>query len=390
MSSFHGPRLLTLAGLACLTSVSAFAQPEAGTPYLGLSAGQAKSSFDEARIAGSLLAPGVSTSTLSEDTRGKAFKVFGGYQVNRNLALEAGYFDLGRFGFTATTVPPGSLDGRLKVSGFNLDLVGTLPLTDSLSALGRVGAQRAKTKSDFSASGAALPTSAPRSETSTNAKFGVGLQYAFSPSMLMRGEVERYRVPDTAGNRANVNVASLSLVFPFGRAQASRPVATYVAPPVPIVMAPEPAPPPAPPVVVVMAAPPAVVAPPAPRRVSFSAESLFGFDKSALRPEGMTALDTFSKELAGSQYDTITVEGHTDRIGSPAYNQTLSMQRADVVKGYLVTAGHIDATKVSAQGKGEMVPVTKPEDCKGNAATAKLIACLQPDRRVDIEVVGTR
>jgi OOP family OmpA-OmpF porin len=104
----------------------------------------------------------------------------------------------------------------------------------------------------------------------------------------------------------------------------------------------------------------------------------------------MAALDTFSKDLTGSQYDTISVEGHTDRIGTPAYNQNLSMQRADMVKGYLVSALRIDPAKISAQGKGETEPVTKPEDCKGDAANAKLIACLQPDRRVDIEVVGTR
>ncbi len=66
------------------------------------------------------------------------------------------------------------------------------------------------------------------------------------------------------------------------------------------------------------------------------------------------------------------------------------MQRADVVKGYLVSNGRLDAAKVSSQGKGESTPITKPGDCKGNTANAKLIACLQPDRRVDIEVVGTR
>ena len=153
-----------------------------------------------------------------------------------------------------------------------------------------------------------------------------------------------------------------------------------------MVVAAAPAPPP---VIVVMPAP---VAPPPPvrTRVSLSAESLFGFDNSALRPEGRAALDTFVKDLAGSQYDTINVEGHTDRLGASAYNQTLSMQRADMVKGYLVASSRIEGAKVSAQGKGEMEPVTKAEDCKGNAPTPKLIACLQPDRRVDIEVVGTR
>lgn len=130
--------------------------------------------------------------------------------------------------------------------------------------------------------------------------------------------------------------------------------------------------------------------PPSRRRVSFQAESLFGFDKSALRPEGRAALDTFASELASTQFDTVMVEGHTDRLGSSAYNQRLSTQRANAVKSYLVASGKVDAGKVMAVGKGESMPQTQAGDCKGKAANAKLIACLQPDRRVEIEVVGTR
>jgi OmpA-OmpF porin, OOP family len=59
------------------------------------------------------------------------------------------------------------------------------------------------------------------------------------------------------------------------------------------------------------------------------------------------------------------------------------------VKAYLVSAGHVDAAKISTVGKSESVPVTKPEDCKGSKPSPKLIACLQPDRRVEIEVAGT-
>ncbi|MDP2985322.1 MAG: flagellar motor protein MotB, partial [Hydrogenophaga sp.] len=64
--------------------------------------------------------------------------------------------------------------------------------------------------------------------------------------------------------------------------------------------------------------------------------------------------------------------------------------RAMAVKNYLVTNGRLDSSKISAVGKGESMPVTKPEDCKGNTRTAALVACLQPDRRVDVEVTGTR
>jgi OOP family OmpA-OmpF porin len=132
------------------------------------------------------------------------------------------------------------------------------------------------------------------------------------------------------------------------------------------------------------------MAPPVKHRVSFSAESLYGFDHSNLRPEGKAALDTFARDLQGTDYASVLVEGHTDRLGTTAYNQTLSEQRAEVVKAYLVSDGKLDPAKVSAVGKGETMPHTKPEDCKGKAQTPKLITCLQADRRVEIEVTGTR
>ena len=127
-----------------------------------------------------------------------------------------------------------------------------------------------------------------------------------------------------------------------------------------------------------------------PQRVSMSAESLFGFDASAVKPEGRAELDKFARDLSTANYQTVVVEGHTDRLGSDAYNQTLSEERAMAVKNYLVTNGRLDSSKISAVGKGETQPVTKPGDCKGNSRTAALVACLQPDRRVDVEVTGTR
>jgi len=208
----------------------------------------------------------------------------------------------------------------------------------------------------------------------------VGLQYEVNPSLFVRTEIERYRVSDGVGERGRVNALTVSLVVPFGRASQSAPrvaeAPAYVPP------APEP--------VVQAAAPVAVVpVPPAPaRRVSFTAESLFTFDKAVVKPEGKAALDQFATEAKGTQFDTITVQGHTDRLGSEAYNQKLSEERANAVKSYLVDVGQVDAAKVTATGKGESEPATKPEDCSPKLKRAALITCLQPDRRVDIDVVG--
>lgn len=131
-------------------------------------------------------------------------------------------------------------------------------------------------------------------------------------------------------------------------------------------------------------APPRMV----PQSVSFSADALFAFDKSALKPEGRAALDDFSRQLGGAQYEAVFVTGHTDRFGSNEYNQKLSERRANTVRDYLVSKG-IPANRVNADGKGETQPVTQPGDCRG-AKSAKVIACLQPDRRVHVEVTGTK
>lgn len=126
----------------------------------------------------------------------------------------------------------------------------------------------------------------------------------------------------------------------------------------------------------------------APQNISFSADALFNFDQSVLRPEGQALLDDFARKLSGAQYDAILVVGHTDRLGSDAYNQKLSEGRANAVKEYLVSKA-IPANRITATGKGKTQPVTGINDCKG-VQSAKVIACLQPDRRVHVEVTGSK
>jgi OmpA-OmpF porin, OOP family len=391
----HYPlRVLGIAGLGSLIAATALAQ-ETGYPYGGLSIGRSRAQIDEPRITANLVSGGLTTTGMTRDDSSTSYKLFGGYQFNRYFALEGGYFHLGRFGFTSTTVPAGTLDGRIKLQGLNLDLVGTLPFSERWSAIGRVGGQYARARDTFSGSGAVQVFAPTPSKSELNYKLGLGLQYEINRSFLVRAEGERYRINDAVGNHGDINVFSVSLVFPFGREPAATPRA--MAAPVDVALAPAPAPAPAPaaaPTAAIADAPttppPAPVEAPARRKVSFSADSLFTFDESVIRPAGKASLDRFTKDLAGAQFDVVTVEGHSDRLGSQAYNQRLSVRRADAVKAYLVDSGQIDGAKVSANGRGKSAPVTKPNACTGNKATAKLVACLQPDRRVDVEVAGTR
>ena len=166
---------------------------------------------------------------------------------------------------------------------------------------------------------------------------------------------------------------------------APPPVAKVERPMPPVVAAaPAPAPtPPPPPIALVQPAAEVVR-----QRVTFDADALFDFDKSSLRPAGQLALDGFVGKLRDIEPQTITTVGHADRLGSSAYNQRLSEQRVAAVKTYLVGKG-VDPQRIRTEGRGESQPITKSGECVG-AQSASVIACLQPDRRVEIEVVGSR
>lgn len=389
--------MLALSSLGALMAGSAGAQgiahPEG--PYIGLSAGQSRARLDAQALAQRQLAglqplPGISG--VSSDGRDQAYRLFLGYQFNRQLGLELGAFDLGKFSTRATLDPSGQLDGRLRVQGASLDLVGSVPLGDRLDLLLRGGAQYARTRSQVEGMGSAASAGGSGSERKLGYKVGAGLQMAFSPSFLMRLEAEQYRVPSPLDSKMRVRVYSVSAVFPFGAVASSpRAAAPQVVNYRPIAEAPAPMEVAPAPVLIAQAPPPAPIAVESPpRRVSFSAESLFAFDRSALQPAGEAALDELARELAGTRFSVMVVEGHTDRLGSEAYNQGLSVQRAEVVKAYLVNSGGFEAGKISVAGHGENRPVTKLDDCKASMPMMALRACLQPDRRVDVEVSGTR
>ncbi|HEX4858544.1 MAG TPA: OmpA family protein [Usitatibacteraceae bacterium] len=378
--------IIPAAVLGVLFSNTLVAQ-EAGDYYGGLSWGQTRARLDEQRTINLLLGNRATSVATSTDDKDSGHKIFGGYQLNRNFALEAGYVNLGKFRFASNTVPAGHLNGQLRLQGGNLDLVARAPLTDRLSLLGRVGATYLKVRGSFNGTGAVLVSDENPRTRKVNYKAGVGLQYALTPAVLARVEAERFRVEGPLDSSGRVSMMSVGLVFPFGGGRkpvaqvASAPV--YIAPaPVPVVQPPAPVAP--------IAVAPVVQPPPERRQVRFSAESLFAFDRAVLRPEGRDVLDKFANDLRGMRFERISVEGHTDRLGTDAYNQKLSEERAQSVRSYLVDNGRLDASRISAVGRGESMPVTKAGECIGKAPNRRLIECLQPDRRVDVEVTASQ
>lgn len=205
----------TLATLGSLIAGPVVAQ-EVGQFYGGLSVGNSKARIDDQRITANLLGAGLTTTSMTKDNSSTGYKLFGGYQFHPNFAVEGGYFDLGRFDFTSTTVPAGSLYGRIKLRGANLDLVGRLPLDDRFSVFAKVGGQYSQARDTFRGTGFVNVLNPSPKKSQLNYKLGLGLQYAFTPEVTLRAEVERYRVNDAVGNHGDINVYSLSFVFPFG------------------------------------------------------------------------------------------------------------------------------------------------------------------------------
>jgi OmpA-OmpF porin, OOP family len=149
-----------------------------------------------------------------------------------------------------------------------------------------------------------------------------------------------------------------------------------IVPPAPAVPAPVATPAPAP------APAPAPVAPPAPpaaTKVTYAADAFFDFNKSVIKPEGKAKLDDLVGKIKDINLEVIIAVGHTDSVGSDAYNQKLSIRRSEAVKAYLVSKG-IEKNRVYTEGKGEKQPVADNKTAEGRAK----------NRRVEIEVVGTR
>ncbi|MEP7157556.1 MAG: outer membrane beta-barrel protein [Betaproteobacteria bacterium] len=374
-------RMCLMAVATAAATASPFAGAQESHWYGGVNLGQSRSTIDDKRISSGLLGAGFTVTGIKDDDRDTAGKIFAGYQFSRYFAVEGGYFNLGKFGFTANTLPAGSLNGRIKLQGMNLDLVGRVPISERFSAFARVGANYAQARDTFTGTGSVFVRTSHASANDTNIKYGGGLEFAFNEALSLRLEAERYRINDAVGNRGDVDLASVGLVYRFGKPRLA---------PVMISRAPEPVreaitPPPATTVTIIEPAKPVAPPPPPPPRfekIVLSATELFGFDSAVLQlPQ--PKLDDIARALnAHREIGRVGITGYTDRIGSRTYNQKLSERRANAVRTYLIGKS-VDGNRLVASGRSEENPLVQ---CREKSRPA-LIICLAPNRRVEVEQI---
>ncbi|MDH3001352.1 hypothetical protein A1D23_12590 [Chelonobacter oris] len=335
---------LAISGLA-LASV-AQAAPQANTFYAGAKAGWA--SFHDGLE--QFEVPGVTGTHRNSVTYG----VFGGYQITDYLAVELGYDDFGR----AKLKYKGDTTAKHTAHGAHLTLKASYPVLTDLDVYARVGT--ALVRSDYKTYDSAFGLRGTRGhDLRASAVFAGGLEYAIIPSLALRVE---YQWLNNVGKKSNsfstdyrpdIGSVSAGLSYRFGQG---------------------------------VAAAPEIIT----KKFAFSSDVLFDFNKSSLKSGAEQALDGMTTDVAqsGLASPNYNVAGYTDRIGSDAYNQKLSEKRAETVANYLVSKG-VDQTNVTAVGYGKANPVTG-SNCDAVSGRKALIACLAPDRRVEVSVQGAK
>lgn len=365
---------LGLVGIAIIASPMATAD-DAG--WLGgFNIGQTKADIDNEQISRQLSGSGFTTTSFVEDNKDNGFKIFGGYKFNKNFALEGGYFNLGKFGFTSTTLPAGTLTGQIKLQGFNIDAVGILPIADKFSAFARVGAQYAQTKDSFVGSGAVVPVNPSPSKNELNYKAGLGVQYDFTESVGLRGEWERYRINDAVGGRGDINMYSVGLVFALDKEKPT---------PAPIMKAAEPPPPPPTPVAVAVApvqvvAPVRVVVPVTAKTEQYCSilDIQFEINQDDIQREEKERLAVVGTFMNKYPNTTALIEGHTDNVGDTNHNMQLSQRRAESVVSYLNKDLNVAGSRLSAIGYGDTRPIANNDTAEGKRQNRRInavIAC---------------
>ncbi|WP_421338157.1 porin OmpA [Aeromonas veronii] len=353
-----------VSGLLAAGAVQAAAQDN--TWYVGGKAGWSKYfDVDQKQVVSSTLGALGNTGT-SQDALGLG--TFAGYQVNPNLAFELGYDWFGKY--TSSGEMSGvKIEGEAKSQMIQATMKISFPVNDVFDLYGRIGGGYAWTNSELSARTATDFIKESGNKHGAAFVGALGAEYAIDRDWAARLEYQ-YTTPlgdaslDRSGIEMDNGLISFGMLYRFGQQGGE-------------VAAPAPAP----------AAEPAPVAVVEPKTFSLSSDVLFEFNKATLKPAANQALDAlFSQIVAANPKDGVaTVIGYTDRIGSDNYNLALSEKRAQSVASYLVSKG-LYADKVRVEGRGKANPVAG-NNC-ASRSKQELIACLAPDRRVEIHLEG--
>nr|AAS91725.1 OmpA [Bibersteinia trehalosi] len=353
---------LAVAGFAV---ASANAAPEANSFYVGAKAGWAtfhhgvnqfnsKYANDE-RYSDGPTAYGINRNSVT-------YGVFGGYQIIDNLAVELGYDYFGRV--------RGNVGDRRAFKdtkhGAHISLKPSYEVVSGLDLYGKVGAALVRNDyKDYYANG----TKDKSHNLKTSLILGAGVEYAITPALAVRLEYQwlsragNYgKAEAKAGNVTDLRYSpdahsvSAGLTYRFGQGAA------------PVVAEPE------------------IVT----KNFAFSSDVLFDFGKANLKPAAAASLDAAHAEIQnlGLAAPAIQVNGYTDRIGKDAPNLALSQRRAESVANYMVSKG-VAPESITAVGYGKANPVTG-NTCDAVKGRKALIACLAPDRRVELQVQGSK
>lgn len=349
-------KLVKASGMLAVTALAVFASSPAVADdsggYVGGSLGMSRAEIDKKRITRALETAGASSVSMNDEDDDTGYKLFGGYQFNRHWSLEGGFFNLGELGFKATTVPAGSLTGSTEIQGLNIDPVFTWPLSGKFSLLGRVGLTYAEADTTYRATGAVSPPP-NRDKRATSYKYGVGAHYDFTRRFGLRAEAENYKIDDAVGNKGDINLWSLGLVYRFF---GSEPVQARRAPP------------------------PVLVIVPVAATVKYCTILNIEFEINLEEiqreeKEKLAVVATFLKKYPDT---TAVIEGHSDNIGTTEHNISLSTRRAESVVNYLVETHQIARSRLSAVGYGETRPLADNDTEEGkrqNRRIGAVIAC---------------
>jgi OmpA-OmpF porin, OOP family len=204
---------------AVATLMLAAAAPSHAQWYVGASVGKSDITFNNATQSEQFLDLGYLDPVTTSRNRDTGYRLFGGYQLHKNVALEAAYVDLGKFGFRTDVSPAGSLIASTRISGFELSALGLLPLNERFTLFARIGALAGDTKTSYAGSGSveALLGGETQSKRSTQLSYGAGATFAINNRLAVRGEWSKYTQlgNEFTGGKTDANLYSLGLTYRF-------------------------------------------------------------------------------------------------------------------------------------------------------------------------------